>query len=183
MDEPRREILSTLQRGETAVAQAIHGVSEELASQKPSAGGWSIRDCVEHLAVVEQLLLRRLEGGESVAEPLRNTAREKVIVAKAGTRETKRQAPEASLPTGRFATLADAQAALAAARGQIVAWLEAHPEDQRLRLTTHPAFEGPVSCHEVLLLVGMHSVRHAGQIEEIRAGLSHSCIDASPGAP
>ena len=58
MDEAdRKEILRMLAEGFSALRAAIHGVTEVEAAQRPIAGGWSMLDCLEHLAVTERELL------------------------------------------------------------------------------------------------------------------------------
>lgn len=41
-------------------------------------------------------------------------------------------------------------------------------EDLRSKLTTHPLL-GTVNCYETLLLMAAHPLRHAKQIQEIKA--------------
>jgi uncharacterized damage-inducible protein DinB len=172
MDADRQLLLNTLERGRAALAHALAGVDDALAVRIPPAGGWSVLGVVEHLAMAEELLSRRLENATAQAAPLLNPQREEWILHHAGGREQKRQAPEPSHPAGRFANLTETVRALDASRDRTLAWLTAQTADPRTLETTHPAFPGPISCHEVLLLVGMHSVRHAGQIEEIKTALA-----------
>jgi hypothetical protein len=43
-------------------------------------------------------------------------------------------------------------------------------EERRSKLTTHPIV-GDVNCYETLLMMAVHSRRHALQVEEIKAAL------------
>jgi uncharacterized damage-inducible protein DinB len=179
VNELGEQILQTLEQGRAAISLALQGVDEAKASRKPPTGGWSVLECLEHLSVAEDIMLRRVQEATAQSEPLLNPQREARILSLGGSRQNKRQAPEASHPAGRFTTLAQAGAALHVARARTLAWLQAHPNDLRCLVTTHPALPGPVSCHELLLLMGIHWVRHAGQIVEIKEKLAGSAPRAA----
>ena len=75
-------------------------------------------------------------------------------------------------PRGSFPTLADALQALLSGRQRTIQFVKDHAgEDLRCRVTSIPPF-GTLNCHEVLLLMAAHLVRHAMQIEEIKAALA-----------
>jgi hypothetical protein len=75
-------------------------------------------------------------------------------------------------PRGSFPTLADALQALQKDRQRTVQFVKDHAgEDLRSRVTSIPPF-GTLNCHDVLLLMAAHMVRHAIQIEEIKAALA-----------
>jgi hypothetical protein len=44
-------------------------------------------------------------------------------------------------------------------------------DDLRRRIATHPIM-GTVNCHEMLLSIAVHTLRHVQQIEEIKASLA-----------
>ena len=55
----RDELLDKLNSGRAELLASLDGVTEEQAAVKP-ATGWSILECVEHVAIVEENLRRRL---------------------------------------------------------------------------------------------------------------------------
>ena len=64
----RDELLDKLNSGRAELLASLDGVTEEQAAVKPTTG-WSILECVEHVAMVEENLLRRLMQ-QSSSEPL-----------------------------------------------------------------------------------------------------------------
>jgi RNase P subunit RPR2 len=70
-------------------------------------------------------------------------------------------------PRGRFASLAAAMEQFVASRERAIRYVESCADDLRGLSTVHPAF-GRITCHECLLLLIGHPVRHAEQIREIR---------------
>jgi len=86
MAADREELLGRLQLGRDALYEALKGVGEELANRKPSGGGWSILECVEHLALAEEYLLSRLLNATRSEESHENRVREARIMERAADR-------------------------------------------------------------------------------------------------
>ncbi len=166
----KRKMLDDLERGAQALREALRGIGEDQAALRPGTDRWSVLDCVEHLAVVEESLLGRLEAAVFSPEPVGTTQREARIVERAGDRSRPVSAPEGARPRGRFATLAEALKHFEDVRQRTVRYVEDSQQDLRRQATTHPLI-GAVNCHETLLMMAFHPVRHALQIAEIRAGL------------
>jgi uncharacterized damage-inducible protein DinB len=172
MDAPdKARLLADLEAGRSALIAALTGVSEDRASRNPSPEKWSILQCVEHLAIVEDNLLSRITAAQPSDAPPMDPRRETLIVARALDRTRPRQAPEVALPTGRFPTLSAALQHFLAGRERTLRFVEQCTDDLRRRRTTHPVI-GEVTCHEVLLLIATHPLRHVQQIEEIKAAVS-----------
>lgn len=125
---------------------------------------------MEHLAVSEDLLLTRITQAQSSGAPAVNQKREAAILARGADRTTHVISPEAGRPTGGFATLAEAVGGFLAVRELTVRFIEACNEDLRAKPMMHPVL-GTINCHEALLLIAVHSRRHASQIREIRIAL------------
>ena len=53
----RHELLEKLRSGRDEFLASVDGVTEEQAAAKPAAG-WSILECAEHVAIVEENLRR-----------------------------------------------------------------------------------------------------------------------------
>jgi uncharacterized damage-inducible protein DinB len=173
MDQAERlESLQRLQAGRDALGRALQGVDEDWARRKPPSGGWSILDCLEHLAATERYLLTRLQAARLAGQPFEKTRREAKIAALAVDRTRRIEAPEPSHPQGRFRSIRDALAALDDSRAEVVRWVESCEADPRRLLTDHPLIEGPVTCSEMLVMIAAHPARHAGQIEEVKQELS-----------
>jgi uncharacterized damage-inducible protein DinB len=147
-------------------------VDDSLARRKPVSGGWSILECVEHVAVAERFLLSRLTGASLSEQPPENQAREKWLAARAADRSRPIESPEEGRPAGRFERLSEALGDFERTRTETVRFVEEFADELRFRLTDHPLIPGPVNRMEILLLVAAHPARHAKQIAQTRAGLA-----------
>jgi len=161
-------MLQDLERGRRALRDAVEGIGERQAAIRPGPDRWSVLDCVEHLAVVEEFLLAQLESAGPALEPVGSAAREARIQERAGDRSRPVEAPEAARPRGRFRTLVEALQHFESVRTRTMRFVESCELDLRRQATTHPLI-GAVNCHETLLMMALDPVRHARQIAEIRA--------------
>jgi hypothetical protein len=166
----KQKLLADLAAGPAALIAALSGVTEDLAARAPSPEKWSILHCVEHLAIVEGNLLSRIAAAQPSDAPPIDPRRETLLAARALDRTRPRQAPDAALPTGRFPTLSAALQHFLEGRDRTIRFVEQCTDDLRHRRTTHPLI-GDVTCHEVLLLIAAHPLRHVQQIEEIKAAI------------
>jgi uncharacterized damage-inducible protein DinB len=167
-DNERQEILASLENGSAVLLETLHGVTDELAVRVPAPGKWSILQCVEHVAVVEDYLFGLILASKQAETPVINAQRELLIASRGADRTNRRESPEGALPTGRFSTLSEAVQHLLASRARTIQFVQTNNEDLRARIATHPLM-GPVNCQELLLLMAVHPVRHAKQIDEIKA--------------
>jgi uncharacterized damage-inducible protein DinB len=164
----RQEILATMAHGAAALMHALHGVTDDMAVRVPGSGRWTILQCMEHVAVAEGDLLSLIDASTHVDTPLVNEKREATILARGADRSTRIESPKEGQPTGRFSTLAEAVQHFHASRERTIRFIEENDEDLRCRIATHPRL-GTVNCFEVLLLMAVHPLRHAKQIEESTA--------------
>jgi hypothetical protein len=163
----RDQLLVSLDAGRGELLAAIEGMTDEQAAVKPEGGGWSVLDCLEHVAIVETLSLRRLTT-QSVELPQEaSREREPVLYARIATRNGKVEAPELVQPKGRYTTISDAVGAFLDARARTLKWLENCDFDLRRRSVEHPAL-GAVSAFEFVIIMAAHTARHARQIQEVR---------------
>ena len=167
--EAQTEIAHLLEESRRDLHAAVEGVTESQAAAKPESGRWSILECVEHVATVEQRFLTRLAGAKRLDGPRVDRAREAEFAALIVSRAKPLQAPEAVRPTGRFATLTSALEHFDATRSQAVAkTAELGPALYALEVE-HPRF-GMLNGTELMILLAGHARRHAAQIREIREG-------------
>ena len=170
-ESEKREILLELKKGHDAFIDALRGVDEPRARRQPGPGRWSILECVEHVGVAERTLLSRLTGAALSETPIGNPAREARIRKRAADRSTRVESPEAATPGGRFGSLREAIAFFDCVRGETIQFVEECSGDPRCLIASHPLIPGPVNAFELLLLISVHPMRHAQQIEETRAAL------------
>ena len=163
-------MLVDLEKGRKALLDALSGVTEEIASSSPAPGRWSVIECVEHLAIAEDYLFSRIAASCYSDAAVINKNREALILSRGLDRTRTVQSPEGGRPTGRFATLGEAMQYFLASRDRTVRFVENCSEDLRSKLTSHPIL-GTVNCHENLLMMAVHPLRHSKQIEEIKTAL------------
>lgn len=163
-------MLVDLEKGRKALLDALSGVTEEIASSSPAPGRWSVIECVEHLAIAEDYLLSQIAASCYSDAAVINKNREALILSRGLDRTRTVQSPEGGRPTGRFATLGEAMQYFLASRDRTVRFVENCSEDLRSKLTSHPIL-GTVNCHENLLMMAVHPLRHSKQIEEIKTAL------------
>jgi hypothetical protein len=168
-DLDRKEILRMLAEGSSALRSAVDGISKLEASWHPETGGWSVQDCLEHLAVTERELLTGAKSASPAAERQHNPVREAKILDRALDRTRFIAAPKIVIPAGRFTSASEALARFESVRAETTRFVESFEDDPRSRLTTHPMVRGPVNCYEMLLMIALHPKRHAQQIAQTRA--------------
>jgi hypothetical protein len=164
-----QEILGSLQQGLSAVAESLRGVSAVDARRAPAEGRWSMLECMEHVALSEEFLLARVLEANPVEAPQINVEREARITARGEDRSHRAEAPEPVRPRAVFSDQQTALDHFQSSRSKTIQFVKEHGrEDLRARVTAMPNF-GSLNCHEVLLLMAAHPLRHALQIAEIKA--------------
>jgi uncharacterized damage-inducible protein DinB len=173
MDSAERDsLLAGLRTTRDTFLAGLSGISEAQARFRPAPDRWSIEECAEHIALVENGLLMRLTRESSPSERLVRPERQTELGKLGRERSTKRQAPERVRPTGRFGSVAKALEQFVANREQTIAYLRDCRDDLHARTVVHPI--GQMTCHELVVLMTAHTLRHLDQIREIQA---------SPGYP
>lgn len=157
LDEKREQVL-----------EFVDGVSEEEAVKKPSEGRWSILEVLEHLYLMEQLVVyqinRAIKEGDTQQvskKPIENTT----------NRDYKVEAPEAVQPKGEFKSLQDAKDGLEKTREQTLFLI--HNKDKETlqhRAFPHPAF-GDMNLEQWVEFIGWHELRHLDQMKEVKKAL------------
>ena len=166
----KTEIIEILEKSREEFHAAVAGVSESLAKTRPEADRWSVLDCVEHVATVEDIFLKRLASGEYTEAPPEDRAKEASLATRIVDRSSRRQAPETALPKGRFTSLAEGLEQFDSARERSLQFARERSADLYTLASAHPAF-GPLNGVEAMIILASHSSRHAAQIREVRAAL------------
>jgi hypothetical protein len=163
----KQEVIARLRSSREVFLRAVAGISDEQAVRRPAGDCWSILECAEHVTIAEQFMTGAVEKRRPAASPP-DRSKDQLIRAVGLDRTRKLVAPERSRPAGRFATLADAVAAFEAARAHTIALAENMNEDWRATTVKH-ALAGVIDSYQALLLIALHSERHADQIEKMKA--------------
>ena len=166
----RQELIVFLNRGREEFLLSFEGLTEEALRKRPRPDSWSVMDCAEHVAVVEAFFFGQIRTAPLSAEPALNPDREKRIRTQGSDRSRRVEAPETVRPADRFPSLEAALAHFTQTRQEAIQFVRAYPTDLRRISGAHPLF-GPMNGVELLLFLGIHPIRHAAQVREIRSSL------------
>lgn len=167
------EILEILEKSKQEFDAAASGMPESLANARPGENRWSVLECVEHVATVEEVFLKRISAVAPGEAPAADKTREAALAARVLDRSTRRDAPEAIHPKGRFKTLAEGLDKFHAARASSMRFAQDNASTLYSLTAAHPVF-GTLNGVEALALIAGHARRHADQIREVRAALEKS---------
>ncbi|MBZ5591288.1 MAG: DinB family protein [Acidobacteriia bacterium] len=167
-DSEREFATKQIVEGRDAVFLAITGLTDAQLRFKPQPESWSIADCVEHLAVTEDLLFALVTKGAPnpdgmPLDPVKDGRFSTAVV----DRSRKFAAPPGVRPHGHFASTAEAVAHFRENRERTLAYARDCTQDLRRLFTPHPLL-GEIDCYRCLLLLALHPARHAAQIAEIK---------------
>ncbi len=169
MDEKEKaDLLKLFDDGGRAVQDAAKGVAEAVAARAPAPGKWSIIECVEHLAIAEYAMFAQTLAAQPAEAAMVNEHRENAILPYGFDRTRSVPAPEIAKPAGWHTTLDAALRHFLATHERTRRFVESYEGDLRRQVTSHPPLSA-VNCYENLLMIAMHPLRHARQIEECKS--------------
>lgn len=151
--------------------ETLTGLSDEQLDARAEGEGWSIREIVEHLAMVNngavRICSRLLGKAEEAGLPFKGFIVSNDFIQKGkGAVGVKLQAPEIVQPVSG-ASLADSLAALEASREAMISLREKFQRFDGIDPKfPHPYF-GDLSAQEWFVLSGAHEERHLRQIHRL----------------
>jgi DinB superfamily len=175
--EERKYAAGLLKETKKYFLKNTKGLSDAQLDFKAAPEKWSIRQCMEHIALSEGFLGQMLEGiMKSPANPEKRSEikiTDEQIPVMLLDRTKKAQAPEPIQPKGSFKSADEAVQQFTTARDKHIEYMKTTQDDMRNHCMPHPAF-GMMDTYQWMLLVAAHTKRHTLQIEEVKA---------SPGFP
>lgn len=166
--QEKTEVVQNLERSRQEFLDAVEGLSESDARHRPDPERWSVLDCVEHVAFVEERFLGWLDNAERSGAPPADKAKEGDLMSRVPDRTTRVKAPDAVIPNGRFATLQEAVERFEAMRARSIQVAHERGDELYSLSSKHPRF-GPINGVELMIIIAGHARRHAEQIRETRA--------------
>jgi DinB superfamily len=168
----RKFALDNLQRTKDRFLSDVKGLSAAQLSFKADTSRWSIAQCIEHIALSENLMWQWEQGiMKQPAAPEKKSLEKYTddqIMKGMVDRSHKFKAPEMLQPTGRFATSDAAIQAYTNRRDSTMEYVKTTTDDLKNHFTEHPAF-GTIDTYQLLLMLAEHCERHTLQIEEVKA--------------
>jgi uncharacterized damage-inducible protein DinB len=168
----RAYAVDLLRTTQTALHQALAGLSDAQINYKPAADRWSVADCAEHIVLVESSIFQRILAGMDKPAEAERRAEIRVsdvdVIKSVRSRTVQIPAPDPFVPTGRFGNISAALAAFDEQRAAAITYVETMRDDLRTHFFQHFRL-GTLDAYQALLLLASHGERHRKQIEEVKA--------------
>ena len=167
----RERLVNHLQKTRQFLLDEVAGLSEAQATFKEADDRWSVRDCVEHLALSEDFL--RGAVGQAMQAPAAPERKEELkgkedqVLQFVTDRSQKFQAAEPVRPTSRWNSLEATIEVFKASRKKTLDYAHTTEEDLRSHIIAFPA--GDMDAYQFLLFLSGHTERHTLQIQEVKA--------------
>lgn len=173
--QERRFLIDHLKDSKTYLLKAIKGLSEEQMNFKAAPDRWSIKECIQHIALSEGGIWQMTEGTlKQTANPdKRNEIKvsDQDLVKMVSGRETKAQAPETLKPVqASWTSAGEALSAFKAKRADLIKYAKTTTDDMRNHVGQTGL--GNLDAYQMVLLLSAHTRRHTDQILEVKANPS-----------
>jgi len=157
LDETRNNLL-----------RATRNLSPTQLQYKPAPDRWSVAECLEHITMVENLVLGNINNAlkEAAGSP-KPDMNDDALVKTIADRSFRATAPERIVPAGRVAH-DRLVSEFEAARKRTSEFVASTNVPLRQYAFPHPRF-GQLDCYQWVLLVAGHGDRHRQQIDEVVA--------------
>lgn len=164
----RDRVAAYLAESREKLVRSTQDLSRTQLQFKPAPDRWSVAECIEHIIVVEDLVLGNVKSTlqQAPGSPGSALDDDSIVKAVAG-RATRIKGPERLMPTGRWGhdqLLSEFEAA----RKRTAAFAASTDAPLREHAYAHPVI-GPLDCYQWLLLIAAHGERHRAQAEEVMA--------------
>jgi uncharacterized damage-inducible protein DinB len=178
MNARLEEVVTYADAARAHLLDALDAIAPPKWTQRSDADGWSIRDVVEHLHLVEKSSLRAMfralrnaKGAGVAAESDAASLAPLIATIEGRMHEGKRVAPEYTRPASE-ATPEELKGLLAESRQGLHTWAQ-EADGTALETVTfpHPAL-GELSLYGWVVMLGAHERRHTEQIRRIVESLS-----------
>ena len=167
----RRILVEQLKETKNAFLKSTKELSEEQLNFKSSNDKWSIKECMQHIALAEKGLWSVADGALKLPANAVRRSEIKITdeeISKVGNdRTAKQQAPESLKPgNAKWKSAKEITESFKEDRAALIKYVKTTTLDVRNHVTDLAV--GPVDAYQVMLLIAAHSDRHIQQIEEIK---------------
>ncbi len=170
--EDKTLLLQQLKDSKDHLLKDIAGLTDAQLEFKPAPDRWSIIDCVEHLTIIEKLMM---DAEKKLVTEAANPQRKKdlkftdeKLLQMIEDRSQKQKTPPFGMPKHNYAAPADAINAFVAQRDQLIDYVTNTNDQLREHITDDPNL-GTVDAYQLLLFNAAHTRRHIQQIDEVKA--------------
>ncbi len=165
----RERVAAYLTETRENLLRTASSLSPTQLQYKPAPDRWSVAECLEHIVVVENLILGNINNslqqapGSSASSFGDDGLRQMVV-----DRSTRVKGPDRLMPSGRWPQ-EQLLGEFEATRKRTGDFVAATNAPLRQFGFPHPMF-GHLDCYQWLLLAAEHGERHRAQAEEVMAG-------------
>lgn len=150
------------------IYQAIDGLTDHEFNEVPSTGGWSPKQILEHLALMESYIAAKISG--ELKNPDSPRVSKKLIILP-GSPLVKGNIPEQTQPTNRFMTISEMKVELHNSRIYLLDVYDgSSKESLREKSFKHPNI-GSIPLYQWFPFVGMYEKCHLKQLKKTIEGL------------
>jgi hypothetical protein len=177
-----KRVLKRLDRVHARLEATVASLDEVLFARQPADGGWSVAQIVQHLALVEDRVIKDLE--KEVSRPPRKVRLIKRFVPTAivSSRLLRVKAPQAVNPeanarpaeVNEITSKASAIANYNRARNDLKNLCATHGNDRFRQIVFKHPFLGEIDGVATVSFVGYHEQRHYKQIREVLKNLARN---------
>jgi hypothetical protein len=164
-----KDVAGQLESTRAELIVVVSGLTEEQACTRPAPDRWSVLECLEHVSFVERRFLGMVKASEAGTPAERDAAKEAALRERVLDRSSRRTAPDAVLPTGKYGSLSEALQEFNASRDETLQFASEQGVNLLSRSAAHPVL-GPLNGVEALLLIALHGRRHTEQMREAAQG-------------
>lgn len=155
------------------VLKSIKGLSEAQLKFKSSPESWSIKECLEHIALAETNISEMIQGTlKEAANPSKRSEiklSDDAVFAAITNRNYKVKSKEPVQPVGKFESFDGSVKAFLAKREGNINYVKTTTDDLRNHFATLPEAFGTLDSYQLIIFMAGHSKRHALQIEEVKS--------------
>jgi hypothetical protein len=172
LDE-RKKAVAYLTSSKDDVLKGIKGLSEAQLNFKIRPESWSIKECMEHIALTESNIFEMVQGTlKEAANPSKRSEiklSDEAVFTTITDRTYKVKSQEAVQPSGKFASFDGSVKEFLAKREQSVSYVNNTTDDLRNHFVYFSGAFGTMDAYQLIVFMAGHSKRHALQIEEVKS--------------
>ncbi len=169
-DSERNFAVRYLEQTRDHALTLAQSLTPEQRGFRPTAESWAAAELLEHIVVVENMALSRIENALATGSPDdsrrgKGAHKDKIVLEDIPARLTRVQAPEPAHPKERWPGFDELVRQFTATRARSIELARTTQADLRAYFAPHP-FLKDLDCYQWLLLIASHCERHVRQAEE-----------------
>jgi uncharacterized damage-inducible protein DinB len=166
----REFLLLYLAASRERLVETVDSLNNEQQRFRPARDRWSVADCVEHVAIVEREVFKKIQavvGDAPKRQPCTSISDDAVLTG-VSNRSARYASGREAMPARRGTDFEALLRQFEAARERSLRFAAVTQSDLRSHSFAHPQL-GELDCYQWLLFLGAHAERHARQVEEVIA--------------